>query len=133
MRFFIFILFVSYYFKSNSQTVLNSDTIGASSKTENIYNKPLFGDSLSSSFCIVIKKEVKAHKHQYHSEQVMVLEGEGLMTLDKKTFPIKKHDVVFIRKDVVHSVKSTSKIPLKVLSVQAPFFNGSDRVFVEEK
>lgn len=115
-----------------SQTVINTDTIGNDSKTSGLYSRTLFGDSLCSSFCIVIKNEVKAHKHQYHSEHVLILEGEGVMKLDGRSFTVKKGDLVFIPKNVVHSVKTSGRIPLKVLSIQAPLFNGSDRVFVEE-
>jgi mannose-6-phosphate isomerase-like protein (cupin superfamily) len=112
---------------------LGTDTIGAASKTDNIYNRSAFSDSLASSFVIVIKKEVKAHKHTTHSEHVLVLEGEGLMRLGEKSFDIKKGDLVFIPKNTVHSVKCKSKMPLKVLSVQAPMFDGKDRIMVEEK
>jgi mannose-6-phosphate isomerase-like protein (cupin superfamily) len=115
-----------------AQTVSKTDTIGSTSKTENIYNKALYSDSLCSSFCIVIKNEVKPHKHHYHSEHVTVLEGEGLMKLDGKSFTIRKGDVVFIPKNAVHSVKRIGLIPLKVISVQAPYFDGKDRVIVEE-
>ena len=38
---------------------LNTDTVGVKTVSDNLYNKPLFGDSLASSFVIVIKKEVK--------------------------------------------------------------------------
>ena len=133
MRFVVLIACTLCFVKYKSQNYLGTDSIGLLSKTDNIYNKALFSDSLSSSFCIVIKKEVKPHKHQYHSEQVLILEGEGLMKMDGKTFSVKANDLIFIPKNTVHSVKSTGKVPLKVLSVQAPFFNGSDRVFVEEK
>ena len=112
---------------------LNVDTVGTNSKTENVYNRIIFGDSLASSFCIVIKKEVKAHKHLIHSEHVIVMEGEGTMKLGDKTISLKKGDVVFIPKNTVHSVKTTSKIPLKVISVQSPMFDGKDRLFIEEK
>jgi mannose-6-phosphate isomerase-like protein (cupin superfamily) len=111
---------------------MSTDTIGAHFFSGNIYNKPCFGDSLSSSFCIVIRNEVKAHKHQYHSEHVLVLEGSGQMTLGGKTFDIKKDDLVFIPKNTIHSVRSTGSVPLKVLSIQSPFFDGRDRVFVEQ-
>jgi mannose-6-phosphate isomerase-like protein (cupin superfamily) len=60
-----------------------------------------------------------------------VLEGKAEMTLNDKTFSIKKGDVIFIPKNSFHSVKTTSKIPLKVLSIQAPYFDGKDRVFKE--
>lgn len=118
--------------KVNAQNVCNSDSIGLNTSSENTYNKALFGDSLSSSFCIVIKKEVKPHKHVYHSEQVIVLNGEAMMKLDGKSFAIRKGDVVFIPRGAVHSVK-VSNGPLKIISVQSPRFDGSDRVMVEEK
>lgn len=134
MRFIFTILFAAcLYLQCRPQSFLSVDTIGLGSTSDNIYNKALFSDSLSSSFCIVIKKEVKGHKHLHHSEQVMVIEGEGSMVLGDKILNIKKGDVIFIPKNTVHSVKNTGIVPLKVLSVQAPFFDGKDRVFVEGK
>lgn len=132
MRYCTSILFVICFYSGRSQTVFPTDSIGTQTLSENIYNKQLFGDSLSTSFCIVIKKEVKAHKHQYHSEHVVVLEGEGIMKLDGESMPIKKGDLIFIPKNPIHSVKRVSKVPLKVLSIQSPAFNGSDRIFVGE-
>ena len=55
------------------------------------------------------------------------------MNLDDKLFKIKKSDLVFIPKNSVHPVKTTSKQPLKVLGIQAPFFDGKDRIMIEEK
>lgn len=117
----------------NSQTVINLDTLTLPAKTENIFNRSLFSDSLASSFCIIIKNEVKPHKHQYHSEHVYVIDGEAQMRLGEKTFKIKKGDLVFIPKNTVHAVKTTSKQPLKVISIQAPLFDGKDRIIIEEK
>lgn len=128
---FIIALFSLFAFKSRSQSVSGTDTIGWQTSSENIYSKKLHGDSLSTSFCIVIKKEVKLHKHQFHSEHVVVLEGTATMKLGDKTFDIKKGDVVFIPKQTAHAVKTTGKIPLKVISIQSPQFDGSDRVMLE--
>lgn len=133
MRYFVLIVFVFLLFYGNSQNVVNLDTISLPLKTENIYNKPLFYDSLASSFCVIIKNEVKLHKHQLHSEHVFVVDGEGQMRLDDKLFKIKRGDLVFIPKNSVHSVKTTSKQPLKVISIQSPNFDGKDRIFIEEK
>ena len=133
MRYYISILFATCFLFGKSQTVINTDTIHNDPKSENIFMKPLFGDSLASSFCIIIPKEVKPHKHPYHSEHLQILEGEGLMKLGDKTFAVKKGDLIFIPKNMVHSVKSTGAVPMKVLSIQAPYFNGDDRVMVEEK
>ena len=133
MRYWILIFLTSAIFSVNSQTVINLDTFSIPAKTENIYNKSLFGDSLVSSFCIIIKNEVKSHKHEFHSEHVLVIDGEGQMHLGDKVFKIKKGDLVFIPKNTVHSVKTTSKQPLKVISIQAPLFDGKDRIIIAEK
>ncbi|HRH11844.1 MAG TPA: cupin domain-containing protein [Bacteroidia bacterium] len=116
----------------NAQEIgFGTDTIGKKSSSENIYSRHLFSDSLASTFFIVIKKEVKPHKHLEHSENVVVLEGEGNMKLGERELKIRKGDVVFIPKNTVHSVKSIGKEPLKVISVQAPFFDGKDRIMID--
>jgi mannose-6-phosphate isomerase-like protein (cupin superfamily) len=127
------LIFLAFAFSVNSQTVVNLDTLKLPLKTENVFNKALFSDSLASSFCIIIKNEVKAHKHKEHSEHVYVIEGEAQMQLGDKTFKIKKGDLVFIPKNTIHAVKTISKQPLKVISIQAPLFDGKDRIFTEEK
>ena len=134
--FFTVLICLGFTFFGKAQQV-NTDTIGSKTVSDNLYNKPLFGDSLASSYVIIIKKEVKLHKHLVHSEHVVVLDGTGQMTLrqaqdDKgKLIEIKKGDVIFIPKNTIHGVKSTGKQPLKVLSVQSPNFDGKDRIFIE--
>lgn len=53
------------------------------------------------------------------------------MLLGDKTFKVKKGDMIFIPINTVHSLKVTTSIPLKVLSVQSPRFDGKDRIFVD--
>jgi mannose-6-phosphate isomerase-like protein (cupin superfamily) len=115
----------------SGQGLLNPDTIAINSNFDNIHVKELFSDSLVSSFMIFVKKEVKAHKHLEHSEHVYVLEGEGELLLGEKAINIKPGDLIFIPKNTVHALKVTSEMPMKVISVQAPFFDGTDRVLVE--
>lgn len=107
------------------------DTIKAPKEFENVFSKPIASDSLSSSFVIFIKKEVKKHKHVTHTENVYILDGEGEMTLGDKNFKIKKGDVIFIPKNTPHSLKVTSVLPVKVLSIQSPYFDGKDRIIIE--
>ena len=127
------VLFISLLFSLTNllkaQDYQGLDTIKAPSTLENIYNRPLYSDSLTSSFVIFIKKEVKEHKHAEHSEHIVVLDGTAVMKVDGRSFKIKKGDVLFIPKNTWHYVKTTSKIPLKVLSVQSPNFDGKDRIF----
>jgi mannose-6-phosphate isomerase-like protein (cupin superfamily) len=108
------------------------DTIKAPSKYENVHVVKVASDSLSTTFVIFIKKEVKLHKHNEHTENVLVLEGEGEMKLGDKKFKVKKGDHIFIPKGTPHAVVVTSKKPMKVVSIQSPWFDGSDREMIKE-
>jgi mannose-6-phosphate isomerase-like protein (cupin superfamily) len=133
MKFFIIVGSMLLSLMNYSQEpYFSPDTVGRKTVSDNIYNKPAFNDSLASSFCILIKKEVKLHKHLTHSEHVVVLEGEGKMTLGDKTFYIQKGDLVFIPKNTAHAVKNEGTVPLKVYSIQSPSFDGKDRVMIEK-
>lgn len=116
---------------SLGQTFQSLDTIKPPATYENIYIRVIGSDSLSSSFVIYIKKEVKKHKHLEHTEHIYILEGEGDMLLGDKTIRIKKGDVLLVPKNTVHALKVSSKDPVKVLSIQSPYFDGKDRVFIE--
>lgn len=125
----LFLLLFPVLIKAQSSQSL--DTITAPVGYENIYMRTVASDSLVSSFVIFIKKEVKKHKHVFHSEHVYILDGEGEMVLGDKTFKVKKGDILFIPKNTAHSLKVISTTPVKVLSVQAPMFDGKDRMLVE--
>ncbi len=114
-----------------AQGVTSTDTITAPTSDKN-YSKLLYSDSLSSSFVIVIPKEVKLHYHANHTEQVVVISGEADMVLGELNIHIKAGDVIFIPKGTRHSVKVTSAEPLKIVSIQAPIFDGSDRIIIEK-
>lgn len=97
----------------------------------NIHVQKLYSDSLATAFVIWIKKNVKAHKHLFHTENIYVLEGAGMMTVADKQYTVKPGDFFFIPKNTIHKVEVSSVTPLKVLSIQSPEFLGDDRVFVE--
>lgn len=101
-----------------------------SSGFENIYVKKVAEDAKQSTFIIWIKQGVKAHYHATHTEFVTVISGRGIMQLGDKTLKVKKGDCVVIPLGEAHSALTTSKKPLKVISVQAPRFDG-DRVWVK--
>ena len=127
---FLFFCFVSLFCKA--QNLQSLDTVKAYGDYENIYLRKLYTDSLVSSFVIFVKKEVKAHKHVSHSEHVYILDGEGEMRTGDKKITVKKGDMVFIPKGTIHSLTVTSKTQMKVLSVQAPLFDGKDRVMADQ-
>ncbi len=99
---------------------------------KNIHVAPLAHDSLSSSFLIWVKESVALHKHEFHTENVYVLKGSGKMTVGDKTFQLSPGSYVFIPANTPHSlVVDKSMGVMKVLSVQSPNFDGSDRVMIE--
>jgi mannose-6-phosphate isomerase-like protein (cupin superfamily) len=128
-KIFILLLFILPLFSSAQYQSL--DTVKAPATYDNIFIRPIASDSLSSSFVIFIKKEVKTHKHISHTEHVYILEGEGEMLLADKIFSVKKGDMIFIPMNTGHSIKVTSSVPLKVLSVQSPHFDGKDRIYID--
>jgi mannose-6-phosphate isomerase-like protein (cupin superfamily) len=117
---------------ANAQTITNEADLVTPAKLATVEGRDIGSDSLSSGNVIWIKTELKAHKHLTHSEHVYVIDGEAEMRLGDKTVKIKNGDIIFVPKGTVHAVKVTSKRPLKVLSVQAPHSDGTDRVFVNE-
>jgi len=131
MKNFFLLLFSIGITLSKAQSFQSLDTIKPPAQYENIYNRPVFSDSLTSSFVIFIKKEVKSHKHISHTEHVYILDGEGEMVIGVKKMKIKKGDIVLIPKNTFHSLTVTSQTPMKVLSVQSPLFDGKDRVMAE--
>lgn len=115
----------------SAQSLNNLNNIHPDNEFENIFVKTLASDSLSTSFVIWIKNSVKLHKHLTHTEQVYVLQGTGIMLLGDSTFQIKSGSFINIPKNTKHSVKVTSDILMKVLSIQSPQFVGKDRHFIE--
>lgn len=98
-------------------------------KYDNVHVEKIHEDSLSSTFIIWVKKSVRTHKHLAHSENIYVLEGKAIFTLGDTSFVIKKGDIIFVSKNTWHAAKTISRRPLKVISVQSPHFDGTDRVF----
>lgn len=94
-----------------------------------IKSMPAFSDSLCSSFFITIEQEVKLHRHNFHSEHVYILEGKGKMQLGEEQIMVQTGDLIFIPKGKAHGLKVTEG-PVKVLSIQAPFFDGTDREWI---
>lgn len=94
----------------------------------------LCGDSLQSVFLLQIQKDVPTHFHREHSENIYVLDGKARMQLGTEQILIRKGDFVNIPVGVIHAITEvTSRKPLLVLSIQAPAFDGSDRVIFNPK
>lgn len=126
--------FIFYFFLHTcmAQLLTHTGDIGAEkSDYEQIKVVPLSNDSLSSSFVIFVKEGVPLHKHEHHTEYVYVLEGSGSMRLDSAIISISAGDLIHIPRNTAHDVHQvTSDKALKVISIQTPYFDGSDRVLL---
>jgi mannose-6-phosphate isomerase-like protein (cupin superfamily) len=131
------IVFTFIALNSISQNVTNIEGFQPRLNYENIHVYELDSDPNASSFLIWVKQAVAPHKHEHHTELVYVLQGEGIFTFhleggEEKSSTIGAGDYIFIPKGMAHSVKVTNDSPMKVLSVQTPQFDGSDRVMMAE-
>jgi uncharacterized cupin superfamily protein len=63
---------------------------------ENIEVQKLYSDSNGTSFCIWVKKNVKAHKHVTHTEHIYILEGTGILMIGDNKYEISQSDYYII-------------------------------------
>ena len=133
MKTVLFTFSILFSLLGTAQTVTNIEDIKPSKEFDNILVEKINTDTNATSFVIWIKKGVKSHHHVFHTENLYVIAGEGEMTIGDKTITISPGDYFSIPMGVYHSLKVTSKYPMKVLSVQSPEFFGKDRVFKKEE
>lgn len=128
------LLFLGLFSTVFGQEKLDFRDFKAPESFENIHVQKISGDSLQTTFIIWVKKNVKAHYHEEHTENIIVLEGKAEMVIGGDTILIAKGDYLNVPKKTTHEVtKVIGKKPLKVLSIQSPHFDGKDRVFVDPK
>lgn len=126
----LIVLFFS--LEASAQEIIQFENVQPDDDYENVLSKKIFSDERASTFIIWVKKSVALHYHAQHTEQVYILEGEGDMLLGNKVYHLKPGDYILIPQGMAHSVVVTSDYPMKVLSIQAPEFDGTDRVFINE-
>jgi len=110
----------------------NANKITPQEAFTNVKTIPLHTDENTSVFMIFVKKSVRKHVHQYHTEVITILDGTGKMYLGGDYFKVKKGDHIVIPPNTAHAVVTTSSKPLKVLSAQSPQYLGQDIIFIQE-
>jgi mannose-6-phosphate isomerase-like protein (cupin superfamily) len=60
---------------------------------------------------------------------VIIQQGSGKFQLNDSIYMVSSGDMITIPKNTWHGVVTTSKVPMKVISIQSPEFLGKDRVF----
>jgi quercetin dioxygenase-like cupin family protein len=125
-------LFLAAQLQAQNDLIRSAKSLRPSEEFDNVHVQKLFGDARASGFVIWIKKEVRAHKHAEHSETVFILKGKGEMLLGKESREIRKGDIIFIPEGTPHAV-TVKGGTMQVLSIQAPEFDGTDRIWLDKK
>jgi len=89
-----------------------------------------FGDpdnTLATVHLTEISKDSRAHYHKRMTEIYIVLEGEGVLEADGKTYPLKPMTTVMIPPGCVHRAVGN----LKIINVPMPPFDPADEFEVE--
>jgi len=128
----LILIFISSTLYVAAQNVQNLPALKQKQPYDNVASQVMKSDSDFTSTVIWIKQEVKPHYHASHFEQVYVIEGTGQMLVDNNRFDVGPGDLINIPIGTIHALRVTSKLPMKVLSIQTPQFDGSDRVMVEK-
>lgn len=133
MKHIIVIIFFLFFFQYSSFSQISTTKLKdlKYDTDKNISVKKIFSDQNATVFIINIKKFVKKHFHESHTETVTIIDGRALMSLNNETFIVKKGDHIIIPPKTPHSVFVKGNKPLKVLSVQSPEFSGKDRIYLE--
>ena len=111
------------------ETVVDIESVKPPKEYNNIHVQKISSDSLSSTFVIWVKQKVKLHKHLYHRENVIILEGSGQFQLKDSIYNVSAGDIITIPKNTWHGVTINSQDIMKVISIQSPEFLGNDRVY----
>ncbi len=127
---FTFALFVGV--PAVAQRIASADDLACPEGTGPVRSTTLHSDSACTSFLLCIDQGVRPHLHRTHTEHVFVIDGTAEMTLGDSTRIVSAGDVVLIPPGTPHSVNVTSDVPLRVISVQAPYFDGTDRVWLDK-
>ena len=80
---------------------------------------------------VPVGAETLMHRHLVSEEIYHVSEGVGVMTLGKDQFGIKKGDTVCILPGIIHRVKNTGTIPLRILCCCSPAYAHEDTELVQ--
>lgn len=70
------------------------------------------------------------HRHERTEELYHILEGEGWMTLDARSFAVAAGDTVCIRPATPHCIANAGAAPLRLLCCCTPAYSHDDTVLL---
>ncbi len=118
---------------ASAQRIASADDLPCPEGNGPVRSIVLYSDSACTSFLLCIDAGVRPHLHRTHTEHVFVIDGTGEMMLGDNMRTIRAGDTILIPAGTPHAVKVTGHTPLRVVSVQSPYFDGTDRVWLDEQ
>jgi len=94
-----------------------------------LHTRRLFASPRLSAHATSVSGSLAPHLHAHHEETVYVVAGRARMRIGDAWHELGPGDVAHVPEGVVHAVEVDGTAT--VLSVFAPPFDGTDRVFVE--
>ena len=104
-------------------------TVASGTSEKPFVSELLFASSELSAHRALVSSSMPLHVHERHAETVLVIAGEGRMTVGEQEIPIGPGVLVHVPRGVAHAVEARS--PLTALSIFTPPFDGEDRRFLE--
>ena len=80
---------------------------------------------------VPVGAETLMHRHLVSEEMYHVTEGAGVMTLGVEQFEVRKGDTVCILPGMIHRVRNTGTIPLRILCCCSPAYAHEDTELVQ--
>lgn len=75
--------------------------------------------------------ETTRHKHIKTEEIYHITQGEGLMRLGEDQFEVATGDSICISPGVIHNIKNTGDVPLKILCSCSPPYSDDDTKLID--
>ncbi|MEK6543475.1 MAG: cupin domain-containing protein [Elusimicrobiota bacterium] len=101
--------------------------------TDSLRSEWLFDSGKGSVVFTQFKGDVKIHYHKSHDEVVVLLQGEGTLTIDSVAERLRERSVYRIPKGIHHSATCSEGYVCKIYSVFSPKWDPKkpDRTFID--
>ena len=75
---------------------------------------------------VPVNTTTSLHLHKTSEEIYFILQGQGEMTLEDQTFPVKTGDTILIPPNTAHQIRNSGEIELQFLCACSPAYSHDD-------
>jgi mannose-1-phosphate guanylyltransferase/mannose-6-phosphate isomerase len=127
--------------KEKAQEVINIvSSLKTNGRSEASFNRKVYRpwgwyDSIESGEYFQVKRlhiksnaKLSLQMHRMRAEHWVVIKGIATVTIDKKTFFLKKGESTYIASGMTHALENQAKEPLEIIEVQSGSYLGEDDI-----